>query len=237
MTENYYVGAYWPGRREPEESYADRAAVFLRQLASLDPSLTRWFEQAGSREAALASQLTLDSEMLRGLFQKPTYRKGMGDLSFAAWNGEAADSSVVSVSCGSRSARVLDRCTLTLPSQGQRAEQLLRASVLTQALRALVLAWEPEWGIATSTAHRDRVSEFADPGTFVGWVMYFSRGRGTVPPLPGPVRLEPVEDKGTLIVLTPERFTAANPEHVALAEQVRELLEGAGLLHPLQPAR
>jgi hypothetical protein len=49
------------------------------------------------------------------------------------------------------------------------------------------------------------------------------------------VRIERVEDKGTLIILTPERFTAANPEHVALARRVRELLSRAGLLRPMTP--
>jgi hypothetical protein len=102
-------------------------------------------------------------------------------------------------------------------------------------VRAMALAWEPEWGIATSHLHRDTVWERCAPGTFTGWVMYFSRQRGEVPPLPAPVRVEPVEDKGTLVVLTPERFTAANPEHVALAAQVHELLGQAGLLRPLQP--
>jgi len=66
--------------------------------------------------------------------------------------------------------------------------------------------------------------------------MYLSARRGTVPPLPSPVSIELVEDKGTLIILTPERFTAANPEHVALAERVGEVLDRAGLLKPVQPA-
>jgi hypothetical protein len=79
------------------------------------------------------------------------------------------------------------------------------------------------------------VKGFPYAGTFVGWVMYFSRLRGKVPPLPAPVRIEPVEDKGTLVTLTPERFTAANPEHVALAARVHELLDRAGLLRRLQP--
>jgi hypothetical protein len=65
--------------------------------------------------------------------------------------------------------------------------------------------------------------------------MYLSARRGPVPPLPAPVRMEPVEDKGTLIVLTPERFTEANPEHVALAGRVSEMLDQAGLLKPVQP--
>nr|WP_224367554.1 immunity 52 family protein [Hyalangium versicolor] len=112
---------------------------------------------------------------------------------------------------------------------------MLTAPVMTEVSRAMALAWEPEWGVATSREHRDSVTESADLGTFVGWVMYFSRLRGTVPPLPAPVRIEPVEDKGTLVVLTPERFTASNPEHVALAARVHELLARAGLLRPLQP--
>ena len=65
--------------------------------------------------------------------------------------------------------------------------------------------------------------------------MYFAHHLGAIPPLPTPVRIEPVEDKGSLIILTPERFTVSNPEHVALAERVRELLDGAGLLKPIQP--
>jgi hypothetical protein len=59
--------------------------------------------------------------------------------------------------------------------------------------------------------------------------MYLSRQRGEVPPLPEPVRIEPVEDKGSLVILTPERFTVSNPAHVALADQVRDLLDRAGL--------
>lgn len=233
MTENYYAGAYWPGRRESEESYAQRAAVFFRRLAALDPTLTQWFEQARSREAALASKFTPEPDTLLGLFRKPKYRRGAGDILFAAWNGESEASSVVSFSCGSDSPHVGDRCTLDVPSTKQVGERLLTAPNLAQVLRAMALAWEPDWGIATSSAHRDLVSEFADAGTFVGWVMYFSRARGVVPSLPSPVQVEAVEDKGTLVVLTPERFTVSNPEHVALASQVYELLERAGLLQPL----
>ncbi len=51
--------------------------------------------------------------------------------------------------------------------------------------------------------------------------------------------VEPVEDKGSLVILTPECFTASNPEYVALAERVRELLDRAGLLviKPAQPSK
>lgn len=234
MAESYYIGAYWPGRIEPRETYAQRACVLFQQLAALDPTLARWFEQANSREAALGSQFTPDVETLLGLFKKKKYQRGGGDVSFAAWNGEAEASSVVNFSCGSPSPYVVDRCILTPPSKGPAAERLVCAPSIVQALRAMALAWEPEWSVATSDAHRDMVSVDADVGTFVGWAMYFSRGRGRVPELPDPVHVEPVEDKGTLVLLTPERFTVSNPAHVALAAQVQDLLARAGLLTRLR---
>ncbi|NVJ08818.1 immunity 52 family protein [Myxococcus sp. AM001] len=234
MTEKYYAGAYWPGRREPVEEYARRAGTFFRRLAPLDGAVSQWFEQASSLEEARNRRFEPDEKTLLGLFDKEKYQQGAGDVSFAAWNGVVEGNSVASLSCGSRSCHVVDRCTLTLPPNGPVAERLLSSRILSQVVSALALAWDPEWGIATSVTHRDSSSEFADPGTFVGWVTYLARHRGPLPPLPPPVRIEPVGDKGTILVLTPERFMASNPEHVALAERVRALLDRAGLLKPLQ---
>ena len=73
------------------------------------------------------------------------------------------------------------------------------------------------------------------PPVLVGWITYLSSRRGPVPALPAPVRVEPVENLGTLITLTPERFTADNPAHVELATHVHSLLDRAGLLAPAQP--
>ena len=85
-----------------------------------------------------------------------------------------------------------------------------------------------------SEAYRDEFMPDKLPEVLVGWVTYLSRRRGTVPPLPAPVRVEPVEDLGTLITLTPERFTVSNPDHVKLANLVRNTLDQAGLLGPEQ---
>nr|WP_286202698.1 immunity 52 family protein [Comamonas sp. JC664] len=106
---------------------------------------------------------------------------------------------------------------------------------MSNTLRVTAAAWDPDWGVAMSHGHRDMVEAQRVPKSpYVGWVTYLALHRGPVPALPAPVRIEPVADKGTLIILTPERFTVGNPEHVALAERVRELLGQAGLLEPLQ---
>ena len=105
--------------------------------------------------------------------------------------------------------------------------------MLAAVLRAMVLAWEPEWAVATSHEYREQTTQRATAGTFVGWVMYFSCRRGRIPPLPEPVRVEPVGNLGTLVTLTPERFTVSNPTHVELATRVHTLLDQAGLLVPV----
>ncbi|MFP2905229.1 immunity 52 family protein [Pyxidicoccus sp. 3LFB2] len=235
MLEPYYVGAYWPGRVEPLESYARRAESFFQLLAATDETFARWLEKADSRSEALKLQLTPDAETLLGLFKKKKYRRDEAGISFSAWNGERdGASSGVRFACGSSSPILGDFCTLSLPTEGDVRERVLSASTLMQVLRTTALAWEPEWGIATSQLHRGEVLKLSEAGTFVGWVMYFARSRGALPPLPEPVRTEPVGDKGTLVILTPERFTASNPEHVALAARVQELLAHAGLLTPLR---
>jgi hypothetical protein len=55
--------------------------------------------------------------------------------------------------------------------------------------------------------------------------------------LPEPVRVQPVEDKGTLLLLTPERLTASNPEHLALGRHVQEVLRARGMLEPVVSRR
>ncbi|RKG91194.1 hypothetical protein D7V97_41940 [Corallococcus sp. CA053C] len=124
-------------------------------------------------------------------------------------------------------------CVLSLPSKGENAGRILTAPVLTEVARSMALAWEPDWAVAMSEAYREMDDRQGKADIWLGWVTYLARHRGTVPPLPAPVRIESVGDQGTLIILTPERFTVANPEHIALARHVRELLARAGLMRPL----
>jgi hypothetical protein len=110
---------------------------------------------------------------------------------------------------------------------------MLSAPVLAGVMRAMAVAWEPDWALATADGLWEQLSGGSRIGCFLGWMTYFSGERGEVPALPAPVRVEPVGDKGTLVILTPERLTSSNPEHVALAWRVQMLLEERGLLKPV----
>lgn len=234
MTDTYYIGSYWLARRESAEACAQRLERFFRLLGRCDPAWTNWYETADSFEAARERPFNPDAATFKTLFGRKANRIGDG-FHYWLWTGENEDeTTAVNGACGSADVWQPSSCVLQPPHRGAVSTRVLTAPVLTEVVRAMALAWEPEWAVATSHEHRDLAYKDADPDTFVGWVMYFSRLRGTVPPLPAPVRIEPVENKGTLVILTPERFTASNPEHVALAARVHELLDRAGLWGPLR---
>ncbi|HLL00511.1 MAG TPA: immunity 52 family protein [Myxococcaceae bacterium] len=236
MKETYYAGSYWLARPESAEVCAYRAERFFHLLGRCDPAWACWYETAGSFEEARRRQFTPDAANFKKLFAQE--KNHFGDrFSFGLWTGETPqETSGVDGRCGSSSHRLSSTCVLRPYKEGPLGDRLLTAPVMAEVLRCMALAWDPEWGVVASHQYDGLFSEkVMHTGTFVGWVMYFSRLRGTVPPLPAPVRIEPVEDQGTLVLLTPERFTATNPEHVALAARVHELLDRAGLLRRLQP--
>jgi hypothetical protein len=245
MSETYYMGAYWWARREDAEACARRMAALVQLLQPVDPLFASWFKSAKSLKESLKRPLELELSILAKYVQRTITRddrrQPMEHLGFNVWlwNGrQGGNDAWLRASCGGASEWVSNNCILEAPDEGPGSERVLTTPFQVAALRAIAIAWEPDWGVAMSHAHRD-IIEKKCPDVLVGWVTYLSRRLGRVPPLPTPVRIEPVEDKGTLVILTPEPFTASNPEHVALAERVRELLDRAGLLtaKPAQPPK
>ncbi|RKH13363.1 hypothetical protein D7X74_21990 [Corallococcus sp. CA047B] len=234
--ETYFAGAYWGARKESSEQCARRAGSLFAVLPSIDPSFTQWFQQGRSRKDALKRPIAPTHAGLEKLILKGKDRV-VEDLGFrfGAWNGapDDSDGSSFNVTCGSYSERVSNTCVFNLPHRGPTADRVLTAHVLAGLVRVLATSWEPDFATVMSSPHLQS-AETGDPSSsWIGWITYLSSQRGTVPPLPAPVRIEPVDDRGTLIILTPERFTVGNPEHLALAERVRGLLDNAGLLKPL----
>jgi hypothetical protein len=235
MADSYYAGSYWLARQETAEACAQRAERFFRLLERCDPSWKCWTDAAAA-ETVQSTLVSPDASVFARMFETEDCRQGTDGFDFYLFSGDTvATASSVNVTCGSSTSAYPQACVLRLPDAGIVAARVLTAPVMTGVLRAMAVAWEPEWAVMTCNAHREMTSGKGDAGTFVGWGMYFSWRRGTVPPLPSPIRVEPVEDKGTLIILTPERFSAFNEEHAALADRVHALLKKAGLLRPLRP--
>lgn len=235
MNETFYAGVYWGCRVESAEECARRAETFFRHLSRCDPDYACWFEQADSRKRALQLQFDPSAETFMRFFKRRGYKLGKVGFSFGAWTGHESRErgGVVGLTCGDDAVVAPNNCILDLPREKPGSERVLSVSVLTEVMRAMVLAWEPDWGVVTSEDFRDSLSQEGDAGTFVGWLTYFSRSRGEVPSLPAPVRVAPVEDKGSLVFLSPVRLSVANSEHLALGRHVQDVLLSKGLLNPV----
>jgi hypothetical protein len=233
MTESYYAGVYWGRRQESAEECARRAESFFRLLVQCHPSYARWYEQQDSEEET-EGQLHFEPsrEVFVRFFGKEEYRSDGGGFRFGAWTGhtEQDQGGMVLIFCGAHAEGSSNHVVLYLPEEEAGRERMLTSSVLAGVMRAMALAWEPDWGVIVSGDFRDSLSEQGAAGTFVGWVTYFSRRRGELPSLPEPVHVEPVDDKGSLLILTPDHLTASNPAHLALGRRVQELLKERGLL-------
>jgi immunity protein 52 of polymorphic toxin system len=238
MNETYFAAAYWGCRPEPDQDCARRAERFFSLLSGCHPDYARWYEQAYSTKKALQLQFEPTFDTFMRFFGKKGYQSGKDGFHFGAWTGHRNNQGgMVLLSCGSRAEASPNGVFFYFPSEPPGSDRLVTLPVLTGIVRAMALAWEPDWAYAASDAFRDRMSQQGSAGTFVGWLTYYSRQWGEVPPLPEPVRVEPVEDKGTLVILSPERVSAANPEHVALGHRVQGVLEAHGLLRRVIPRR
>ena len=239
MLETYYAGVYWLNRPETSQDCARRAETYFRLLASLDPTWARWFGKADTFEEALKLRIDPVAATFEALFAQKENQLPIDGYSLGLWNGEQHPGATsTDFACGISSHFLSNACVLEppTPARSPHGERIVNASTMTQVLRAMAIAWEPDRGVAMSHSHREMLRKDGKlPPMLVGWVTYLSRRRGPIPPLPAPVRVEPVEELGTLITLTPERFTADNPSHVELATHVRSLLDQAGLLSPPQP--
>jgi hypothetical protein len=232
MQEPFYIGSYWKARVESVETCAKRAELFFHLLATCDRNFTQWFKKGKTLDEALMHRVLMDMPALLEHFGE---RSLDGGFSLRAWNGDPDAGSTISLHCGNASVWAANLCIVHPPEEGPAAERVFQVPPLAQILRAMIVSWEPEWGVVTSSELRNIQGEDSKAGTFLGWITYFSHRRGALPALPPTVQVEPVEDRGSLVILTPERFCTANPEHMERVRTVASLLQHAGLLGPLTP--
>lgn len=232
MTETYYAGVYWGRRQESAEECARRAELFFRLLAECHPSYARWYEQQDSEDTEAQLQLDPSCETFTRFFGSEEYRSDGGGFRFGAWTGHAEQDQggMVLLFCGAHAEGSSNHLVLYFPEEGAGGERMLTVPVLAGVMRAMALAWEPDWGVIVSGDFRDSISERGAVGTFIGWMTYFAHQRGELPNLPNPVQVEPVEDKGSILILTPDRLSASNPEHLRLGRRIQEVLKERGLL-------
>ncbi len=242
MFEGYYVGGYWGPRQETARECARRAELFFHMLARCDPTFTQWYRGGrGAPRGLPGHPVRPDVEeweqlFLRGMLRGDSDKKVIEEFGFReyVWNAKK-ERTRLELRCGGYSLGGVNSCLLEPPNEGPVRERILSTPVLAGVLTSVATAWDPDFAMASSSEMVD-LMEKDSLEVRVGWLTYLSRRLGTLPPLPAPVRIEPVGALGWLLLLSPERMTAHNPEHVAFTARVRELLDRAGLIERPQPA-
>lgn len=242
MYESYYMGGYWGPREETMLECARRAELFFHLLARCDPLFSSWYRRgSGAPHSLPGHPVRLDAEEWEQLFSRGRLRADVGKEAIEAlgsmvhvWTEKNLERTRVELNCGAYAPGVVNTCLLRPPEEGPLRERILRAPLLAEVLKSLVTAWDPDFAIFSSSEMVDRV-EMTTREVRIGWLTYLSRRLGTLPPLPAPVRIEPIGSLGWLLVLSPEPMTAHNPEHVSFTTRVRELLDRAGLIQQPDP--
>ncbi|MGZ3461556.1 MAG: Imm52 family immunity protein [Archangium sp.] len=229
-------------RKETALECGRRAELFFHMLARCDPTFAQWYRRGRGFPRELPGYPVRpeakewEQLFLRGRNRTDLGKKVIEDLGFRAhvWNAKKEDTRI-EIHCGEYSPWGQgNTCLLEPPHEGPVRERILSALVLAEVLTSVATAWDPDFAMVSSLEMVRLVQKRARE-VRVGWLTYLSRRLGTLPPLPAPVRIEPVGALGWLLVLSPEPMTASNPEHVAFTARVRDLLDRAGLIDRPKP--
>ena len=239
------VSVWWKGnRKESPEECARRTLALMEGLIQTDPLFSTLQTTSRKRGKYVDEPLPFDVDGLARLFSKGvnrssvsrTVKKELGFRLMASTPGK--DYAALDIHCGVYDSPFnSNECRLDLPSRGPDAERLVNARTVEQFMRLMVDAFEPDYGLAGEFEFKEAVMQDRQDRweRSVSWIMYFSRACGTVPPLPAPVRISPVGNRGMVIVMAPEFLVASNPDHVAHGRLVRALLKKSGVLDRPRP--
>jgi Immunity protein 52 len=236
------INLIWPPNRpqSPREC-AEIANQCLRDLAAVDSAFENWVLSIGIRgwRPIDTSVDGLEQLFLRGRNWTDDGERVMEDLGSRTIICLKAPKRNQWMSmhthCGCYAGFGINQCELEIAHANPHAGRLLRPSVLTQIMAAIVRNWRPDWGIVSQNDRSDYRSPRPDylPGSpTAGWLTYLSAERGPLPPLPGKFRVVPVEPHGNIIVAMDDLFDPENQDHMQAIDELNHLLKEGSLLRP-----
>ena len=253
MSDHFFIGAYWGPRKESADECAKHAVDLLTRLSLCDEALQQWTRPQISDEgivdlesverAVPCDEKALKHILLAGQNHYDDKEKTIiRDLGFqVCLSTDIREDGIVHLDfhCGlyHEGSGLVNCCAISLPGNGVIGERLMQIGVLEKLMDSIVQSWEPDWGIVVSHEYLRLFPESSSKNFLapkVGWMTYLSSRCGSMPALPEPYRVVSIGGKGHLVVVTAERFSGNLPTHVEAVKEVTSILEGAGLLVPLQ---
>jgi Immunity protein 52 len=232
----YELNAHWSNRLQTAQECAIDLINFLENLEELGTPFITWdYFNTKDKIALIPSDV---DEIRRQLLlprnggRRPVKADatipdmGFDVLLFSA--GKTSERVTLSMTYGIEETGSRNRCRLNLPTKGEIATQVLQPAILKRLLEVVVQAWKPDWVVVDYFDPKD--TEINIHTIPVYWLVYLSDQRGHMPPLPSLACVDRIEGYGSYVITTPEPFMRENPEHLAISNQVKEILGQAGLL-------
>lgn len=222
--ERYYIGAYWPSRKESIEDCADRITLLLDSLSAIDSMFSQWFMlKKHKNEKDLKFEVNRENIMI--ILNKGrcyNYQKiVMPELGFAIglWDGQGDESIVINFACGSYSNNnnIGNCCVIRLPVSDIFLKNLSHKAI--DIIKTIVVSMDPQWAVWTSDQIRDNLDVKTGEPMF-GWITYLSNHYSINNKIMSPSRIETMSTGS--IVISSEYMSSINiPNSIALINSLQ----------------
>lgn len=228
----YYLIAWWYNRPQTAQESAVSIMNFLKQLEPHGSPFINW-SYLNSRKKSesipadideFRKRVLLPTWGRRGAKPEDTDTHGFGYLLFG--EGKTSESVVLHGDCGGSNNR--SYVHLEFPEKGALAPQLLQIETLKSLLEITVKSWNPAWAAIEYFDNDDPDSGFKTIPVY--WFTYLPEWRGQLPPLPEQCTVYNIEGYGSYFITTPEPFEREREDHLAISNEVKKILDSAGLL-------
>ena len=235
------IFAYWGDRPESTSACAKRLARLFEELRQIHPAFARWFHKGDTSKewnTPLCSVPPMIKELTSvfegGRFYTDVGHDLMPDLGYSvdAWNGRQDDyacSFRTKAGGWSQVRNFPNNFSLDFRTRTIANADLANAAVLGAMLRAIVTAWDADWGRVYDWHYKNPIMrperQEDTPPFWSGWIVYLAARFADRISVPRGVVAEEIPGHGIMLFATKDVFDRDNPAHMAAAYSIQLALE------------
>ena len=234
---HYHLRVAWDARPRSLNRDASQLDQLLRRFGEIDGRLGKWVVADGVGPLVIDSSRTIVSVLEAGRREWEHDPRHYSGYQAAFHNGSLGGGAcTIEVALGidvpSTTVWFPNWFSMQLWGPG-RADTFDDPTVVKRALVSAAEIFSARWGMAGPRKFfQPDLDDQLAGRPLVSWLLYFSAGYGTPPPLPPPSSVESCAGGSHLIAVTPEWLDPVDGEHLAARDRVHAILGDAGLLPP-----
>ncbi len=226
MLRDDYLGFYWGSRKENVGQCARRTSHLIQLLAKVSRPFSDWAIARGEWNVAVSSTKSIEQAFCSVSDDRCVDDPGSYDtlgLMLTLTTGVTEESAfILRVRCGCYGhAHLGNALVLDPPMRGKLRNEFLRLTVLRSVIEAIVVTFDPDFGVATSHQLAEEV-EMDDFPISVGWLTYVAHGFASVASVQDLVSIEEIGGRGRLLIVSDAPIAISDRDRVELVRKVAE---------------